>query len=209
MLAAAAGGGRRCGKLTDGVAKSSCMAQDAVVVIDVQNAILDLPGTQRRREIHAALDALVGRIAILIGRARQRNVPVIFVQHDGPSGHRLERGVPGWQIRQEILPAPGEPIVHKTACDAFFETTLGLELTSGKIDRLIVAGCMTEYCVDTTVRRAVSLGYDVTLVSDGHMTADSGALMFDQIIAHHNSLLDGFDAGNHSVRVVPVSRCLM
>jgi hypothetical protein len=41
------------------------------------------------------------------------------------------------------------------------------------------------------------------------MTADSGALMFDQIIAHHNSLLDGFDAGNHSVRVVPVSRCLM
>jgi nicotinamidase-related amidase len=38
---------------------------------------------------------------------------------------------------------------------------------------------MTQYCVDTTVRRAVSLGYEVTLVGDGHMTADSDALTFE------------------------------
>lgn len=62
---------------------------------------------------------------------------------------------------------------------------------------------MTQFCVDTTVRRAVSLGYDVDLVSDGHMTADFGGLSFEQIIAHHNALLDGFDAGLHSVRIVP------
>ena len=68
---------------------------------------------------------------------------------------------------------------------------------------------MTEYCIDTTVRRAFSLGYDVTLVADGHLTVDSGVLTFDQIISHHNSLLDGFDAGNHSVRVVPLSQVLL
>ena len=38
---------------------------------------------------------------------------------------------------------------------------------------------MTQYCVDTIVRRAVSLGYEVTLVGDGHMTADSDALTFE------------------------------
>ena len=185
------------------------MAQDALVIIDVQNAILEIPGQQRRVETHAAFDTLVARIATLIERGRKRKIPVIFVQHDGPSGHRLERGLPGWQIRQEISPAPGEPIIHKRACDAFFETTLESELRSRKVDSLVVAGCMTEYCVDTTVRRAVSLGYDVTLVADGHLTADSGGLTFDQIIAHHNSLLDGFEAGNRSVRVAPFSQLLL
>jgi len=46
---------------------------------------------------------------------------------------------------------------------------------------------MTQYCVGTSVRRAVSLGYDVTLAEDGHLTADSESLTFDQIIAHHNA----------------------
>jgi nicotinamidase-related amidase len=185
------------------------MAQDALVIIDVQNAILDIPHLQRRVETRSAFDALVARIATLIERARKRTIPVFFVQHDGPSGHRLERGLPGWRIRQEILPAHDEPIIHKKACDSFFETTLGFELSSQKIDRMIVAGCMTEYCVDTTVRRAVSLGYDVTLVADGHLTADSGSLTFDQIIAHHNSLLDGFDAGNRSVRIAPSAQIFL
>lgn len=177
------------------------MAQDALIVIDVQNAILEIPRLQRPVETGAAFDAMVARIARLVERARELQIPVLFVQHDGPCGHRLERGLPGWQIRKEISPREGEPIIHKRACDSFFETNLESELSSRKIDRMIVSGYMTEYCIDTTVRRAVSLGYNVTLVADGHMTADSGALIFDQIITHHNALLDGFDAGDRSVRV--------
>jgi nicotinamidase-related amidase len=185
------------------------MEDAALLVIDVQNAILSIPGMRRRVETHAALDAVVARIATLIRRARNRGIPVVFVQHDGQPGHRLERGVPGWQIRPEITPAGGEPVIHKSACDSFFETTLAAELESRKIDKLIVAGCMTQYCVDTSVRRAVSLGYDVMLMADGHMTTDSGALTFEQIIAHHNALLDGFDAGSHSVRVAPLDQILL
>ena len=64
---------------------------------------------------------------------------------------------------------------------------------------------MTQFCIDTTVRRAVSLGYDVILASDGHMTADTHSLSFEQIIVHHNSLLDGFDAGEREVRVCSAS----
>jgi nicotinamidase-related amidase len=184
------------------------MANQAVVIIDVQNAILRVPGMARPMETHLALDAVVGRIAALIQRARNRAIPVLFVQHDGQPGHRLELGSPGWSIRPEIAPAPGEPVIHKSACDSFFQTTLAAELQSRNIGKLIVAGCMTQYCVDTSVRRAVSLGYDVTLIADGHMTADSDALTFDQIIAHHNALLDGFDAGSHSVRVAPLKQFL-
>jgi nicotinamidase-related amidase len=179
------------------------MLNEAMVIIDVQNAILGSADSPRRIENHAALDVVVARIAAMIGRARSQGVPVLFVQHAGPAGHRLEAGTPGWQIRPEIAPVASDPVIHKTACDSFFETTLTMELKSRRIGKLIVAGCMTQYCVDTTVRRAVSLGYDVTLVSDGHMTADFGELTYEQIIAHHNALLDGFDAGSHAVRVVP------
>jgi nicotinamidase-related amidase len=94
-------------------------------------------------------------------------------------------------------------VIHKRACDAFFETTLDAAVAAAGIQQLVICGCMTQYCVDTTVRRAVSLGYDVVLAADGHMTADTDALRFEQVIAHHNALLDGFDAGEHEVRVCP------
>lgn len=184
------------------------MNPKAIVVIDVQNAILEKPGLERRAETFAALDTVVGRIAQLIVWGRQQAIPIIFVQHDGPAGHRLAVGTPGWQIRPEIASLADEPIVHKTACDAFFATTLSDELEGRQTTELIIVGCMTQYCVDTTTRRAVSLGYDVTLVADGHMTAGEGGLSFEQIIAHHNGLLEGFDAGNHLVRIRPLANLL-
>ena len=177
----------------------------ALVVIDVQRGILDDPHLERKEETSKALDETVARIAGLIARARAASVPVIYVQHDGGQGHRLEPNTAGWPLRPEIAPSPGEPVIHKRASDAFFQTTLEKELSARGIRRLIIAGCKTQYCIDTSVRRAISLGYDVVLVADGHMTADAGALRFGQIIAHHNAVLDGFDAGEHEVSVRPAS----
>jgi len=184
-------------------------AKTALVVIDVQRGILAIPNLARKKEIHQALDETVGRIAGLIARARTASVPVIYIQHDGSPGHRLEPGTSGWPLRAEIAPQPSEPVIHKRACDAFFETTLGADFAAAGITRLVICGCMTQYCIDTTVRRAVSLGYDVILAADGHMTADTGALPFEQIIAHHNALLDGFDAGEHEVFVRPSAEILL
>jgi nicotinamidase-related amidase len=181
----------------------SQLARTAVVIIDVQNAILRDLGGHRNAEALRALDGVVSRIARLLAAARENAVPVVYVQHDGGPGHRLERGTEGWRIRSEIAPLPGEPVVEKRFCDSFFETTLDAGLRALGINRLIVAGCVTQYCVDTSVRRAVSLGYDVVLASDGHATVDVGGLSFEQIVAHHNFVLDGFDAGEHAVSVKP------
>jgi nicotinamidase-related amidase len=181
------------------------LARTAVVVIDVQNGLLEGLGGVRQQEAARALDATVGRIAGLLYRARAAGIPVFYIQHDGGSGHRLQPHTQGWEIRAEIAPKVGEPVIRKRACDAFFETPLDAELAALDVKRIVVAGCMTQYCVDTSVRRAVSLGYDVVLAADGHTTADAGGLRFEQIVAHHNSLLDGFDAGSHVVQVCPVS----
>lgn len=180
-------------------------ARTAVVVIDVQNGILGSADDERARETARALDATVARISDLLDRARTAGIPVLYVQHDGGSGSPLQPHTQAWEIRAEIAPQPGEPVIRKRACDAFFETPLDAELASRNVKRIVVAGCMTQYCVDTSVRRAVTLGYDVVLAADGHATADAGGLRFEQIIGHHNHVLDGFDAGSHVVRVCPIS----
>lgn len=174
----------------------------ALVIIDLQNAILaGMAPPERQREIDAALDATVARVADVQARAREAGIPVIVVQHDDGPGHRLQIETEGHRLRPEIQPEDSEIAVHKTACDAFYGTDLRDLLTAQGVDHVVIGGCMTQFCIDTTVRRAVSLGYDVTLLSDGHMTADMGALTFEQIIAHHNALLDGFDAGPRRVRL--------
>ena len=167
-----------------------------LLVIDVQVGIIDGLRAYRGREV-------LGQINSLLAKARAAKMPVIYVQHDGEAGHPLEVGSPGWQIHSAIEPHDEDLIIRKRASDSFFETTLRDELEARGIKNLIVAGCMTEYCVDTTSRRAISMGYDVTLVSDAHTTVDNKLLTAAQIIAHHNALLDGFDAGSHMITVTP------
>jgi len=172
----------------------------ALLIIDVQNAILAGKGTpDRQPTIDAALEATILRLAGVLAKARMAGAPVIIVQHDGEPGHRLETGTDGWQLRSEIAPQVGEVLVHKSFSDSFYATDLITHLIRAGVDHLVIRGGMTQYCVDTTVRRAVSLGYTVSLLSDGHTTADMNGLGFDQIIAHHNAILAGFDAGPSSV----------
>ncbi|ODT05941.1 MAG: isochorismatase [Mesorhizobium sp. SCN 65-20] len=178
----------------------------ALLIIDVQKAILEGKGTPERQPVlDAALDETVGRLRTLQDKARSAGIPVVVVQHDGPDGHRLATGTEGWEVRPELAPREGDFLVRKKSSDSFHETDLGTCLAQLGVSHLVVGGCMTQYCVDTTVRRAVSLGYDVTLVADGHMTADTAILSHADIIAHHNDTLDGFDAGDAVVEVRPAA----
>ena len=168
----------------------------ALVVIDVQVGIIEGGRAYCVGEV-------LERISSMLTQARAAGTAVIYVQHDGPEGHAVEVDSPGWRIHPAIAPAPGELVVRKRASDSFFDTTLQNELEERGIRHLVITGAMTEYCVDTTCRRAVSLGYDVTLVGDAHTTYDNDLLPAARIISHHNALLDGFDAGEHGIAVKP------
>ena len=69
--------------------------------------------------------------------------------------------------------------------------------------RIVLVGAQTEYCVDTTARRAASLGYDVDLAADGHATSENGVLSRDQIIEHHNQTLANLAVEGVVLRVPP------
>jgi nicotinamidase-related amidase len=177
----------------------------ALLIIDLQQAILTgMAHIERQAVIDARLDEVAASLGRLKRDAEAACLPVILVQHDGDAGHRLEAETAGWQFRSEIAPAHDSIIVHKRSCDAFHDTDLGEKLAELGIDHLVIGGCMTQFCVDTTTRRAVSEGFKVTLLEDGHATADFGSLTAEQIVDHHNRLLSGFDAGSNAVRLTPI-----
>ncbi len=175
----------------------------ALLIIDVQQAILKGSASpERQADIDARLDEVAARLGDLKRQAEAAGAPVVLVQHDGDRGHRLEVGGAGWRFREEIAPRSDTVVVHKRSCDAFHETDLNQRLIDLGVDHLVIGGCMTQFCVDTTTRRAVSMGYDVTLLEDGHTTSDFGPLAVEQIIEHHNRILSGFDAGARVVQVL-------
>jgi nicotinamidase-related amidase len=170
----------------------------ALLVIDVQVGIIDHFQSYNKDRVLANIDDL-------ITKARAAHVPVIYVRHDGGKGDPLEAHTTGWQIHQRIAPVDGEAIVDKQSCSSFFDTPLQSMLDKAGVSHLIVTGCMTEYCVDTACRHATTLGFDVTLASDGHTTLDNDLLKAEQIIAHHNRTLNWFNSGKRIVTVKPAS----
>ena len=159
----------------------------ALLIIDVQVGMFRSPIIS---PVHEG-DAILARIGSLISKARVAQLPVFYIRHGGSKGHPLEAGTNSWHIHPAIAPTDGDVVVDKLTPDSFKNTSLHDELQSRKVKRLIVAGIQTEYCVDTTCRRAFSLGYEVVLISDAHSTWNTDVLSADQIIAHHNKTLGG------------------
>lgn len=174
----------------------------ALVIIDVQNAVLDNSASPDRQPlVDKAQTEMVLRLQGVLSRARAQATPVFFVQHNDPPGDPLATNSTGWRIRKELTPNVGEPVVQKASSDSFHDTDLHQQLQAANIDHLVIGGNATQFCIDTTCRRAVSLGYDVVLLADCHMTGDGGDLRFDQIVAHHNATLNGFTAGQRRIIV--------
>ena len=154
----------------------------AVLVIDVQQGLCAGAG--------AAHDCAgtIERINAVTRRARAAGVAVIFVQHHSATGY-LVRGSPEWQLATGLEVAPGDLRIGKTTPDAFLGTELQTMLQAREVEQLAICGMHSEFCVDTTTRRALALGYPVLLVADGHTSAGNAALTPRQVIAHHNATL--------------------
>lgn len=171
-------------------------AKTALLVIDVQRVLCEGEW--------AAFEAgpLVARIAALADRARRDGAPVVFIQHeeaDGPMRH----GSPGWQLAEGLVPQPGDTLLRKTTPDAFLRTELDAALKAQGVDRVVICGMQSDFCVDSTTRGALARGYPVVLASDGHSTLDNGHLSAAQIIQHHNVTLGSMHSFGPRVQLVP------
>jgi nicotinamidase-related amidase len=152
-------------------------------------------------------EAKIARINAL-ARAIRANGPVIFIQHtDAAEG--LAQGSDAWQLLDSLDRSPHDCVVEKTACDAFLETGLDSLLKDRGVTDLIIVGCATDFCVDTTVRSAAAHGYKVSVASDAHTTRDRPHLAASKIIEHHNFMWEELLLPRHArVRVAPTEQLL-
>jgi ureidoacrylate peracid hydrolase len=86
------------------------------------------------------------------------------------SGIDVPRGSRDAQVLDEIAPAEDEMIFGKTSSNVFISTNIDYVLRNLGVHSLIIAGVMTDQCVESAVRDACDLGYLVTLVTDACTT---------------------------------------
>ena len=130
----------------------------ALVVVDVQVGVM-------RKAWDAA--RVIGNVARAVERARAENVPVIWVQH---TDQDLPKDSPQWQWVPELLPAEGEPRIHKQFNSSFEQTSLQSELAALGVTHIVLAGAATNWCIRATAYGALERGYDLTLLTDAHTT---------------------------------------
>ena len=86
------------------------------------------------------------------------------------TGFNVPKGSPDAQMVDELAPGADEMVFAKTSSSVFISTNIDYVLRNLGTRYLIIAGCLTDQCVDSAVRDACDLGYLVTVPTDACAT---------------------------------------
>jgi ureidoacrylate peracid hydrolase len=86
------------------------------------------------------------------------------------TGFNVPKGSPDARMVDELAPADDEMVFPKTSSSVFISTNIDYVLRNLETRYLIIAGCLTDQCVDSAVRDACDLGYLVTVPTDATVT---------------------------------------
>lgn len=170
-------------------------AKTALLVIDAQQEYFAPVGKMVLPQGPRA----VKRIAAALAWARDATLPVIHVVHESrtPGATIFAPGSPALEIHPDARPAPDEPVVRKHLPGSFTGTKLEEILRARGIERVLIAGLMTQMCVDTTTRQAAHLGFQVTVLADATAAMavkgpDGETIPAEQVHRTHLGSLAGF-----------------
>lgn len=165
----------------------------ALVLVDMQRDFIDADGAFGRLGADLSMyPPMRQRLSMLLETARKAGVLVVHVQMTalpgrvsdspaqlrfnlrmhaslragGPALNYTESGTPGREFAEEFRPCPGELVVPKWRSSAFYGTNLDLLLRSNGIKTVVVTGCTTEGCVESTARDALFSDYYVVVAED-------------------------------------------
>jgi len=171
------------------------MATTALVVIDAQQEYFAPLG----KVVLPGGPAAATQIARTLGWARGAGVPVAHIVHESrkPGAAIFVPGSPALAIHPDATPAAGEPVMTKHLPGSFTGTALEAWLRARGVERVVLAGFMTQMCVDTTARQAAHLGFGVTVLADATAAMavkapDGAPIPADQVHRTHLGSLQGF-----------------
>jgi ureidoacrylate peracid hydrolase len=176
----------------------------ALMVIDVQNGFVSKGGSYDILGMDVShYREVIPRIHDLISMCRDARIPIFYTQavreasgidlltktHKILPKSREERikkrpicirGTWDADIVDDIKPQENDHVVIKRRDSAFHDTETGVWLRSIGVDTLIFCGVDTSICVETSLREAFNIGYDVILVSDA--TASSNRKHYESTL---------------------------
>ena len=168
-------------------------ANTALVLVDMQRDFIEPDGLFGQLGINLSMyQETRPHLAALLADARRNGVLVIHIQntalpdrmsdspaqirfnlrmhdgarHGGPPLRYTVPGSPGHEFADGFAPLPGELVVRKYRSSAFWGTNLELLLRSNAIQTVVVGGCTTEGCVESTARDAMFNDHYVVVASD-------------------------------------------
>ncbi|HEM6271720.1 TPA: cysteine hydrolase [Streptococcus suis] len=151
--------------------------KSALLVIDIQNLVVEGKSFAIEERLRLWQDSLA--------LVRQSGIEVIYIRHHD---QELVKDTPDWEIHPLVAPLENEMIFDKTFNSAFKETGLHSYLQKQKINKLIIMGMATNFCVDTTIKVAFELGYKVAVIQDGTTTGYTGKLDAEDLIDHYQNI---------------------
>ena len=147
-------------------------SETALLLIDVQkgvNVLSHWGGPNGRRNNPDADD----HMRKLLAGWRDRGLTVIYTRHDSREPDSpLKLHLPTGQMIDGFEGREGEIIIEKDVNSAFVGTDLELRLRQHGIQRLVVVGYFTNFCVETSVRMSGNMGYDTYLIHDACATCN-------------------------------------
>jgi ureidoacrylate peracid hydrolase len=86
------------------------------------------------------------------------------------SGLHVPKGSSDAQMVDAIKPAEDEIVIPKTSSSPFISTNIDYVLRNLGVRSLMIAGLLTDQCIDSTARDACDIGYLVTIATDACAT---------------------------------------
>jgi len=161
-------------------------AHAALLITDVQNYCVGDHGAESEYFRDSLRDTVLPNIRRLQAACRRAGIEVVYSVIENMTRDGRDRSLdykisridvpPGsWEARvlDEIAPGDDEMIFRKTSSNVFISTNIDYVLRNLRTRSLIVAGIMTDQCVESAVRNACDLGYLVTLVTDACTTSSA------------------------------------
>ena len=164
-------------------------ARAAVLVIDMQNAFGSPGGMFDKAGVPiSSIQAAVAPTRAAVEAARRAGVKIVYLKmafqadlsdigavdapvgtfhlHLGAKDGVLERDTWATDILDELTPSNEDSVVYKNRFSGFYQTELDEILKASGIKYLIVTGCTTSVCVESTVRDAFFRDYHCVVLED-------------------------------------------
>jgi nicotinamidase-related amidase len=187
-------------------------AHTALIVIDMQRDFIEPDGLFATLGIDLSMYATSRpKLAALLGAARTTGTTVVHLQNtalsdrmsDSPAQIRFNLrmhkdarrnqpplrytipGTPGHEFAREFTPLQNELVVRKYRSSGFWGTSLDMLLRSNGIKTVVVGGCTTEGCVESTARDAMFNDFYVVIAEDCVASDDKAQHEASMLLMRH------------------------